>query len=295
MMNRRINFGKNPPLSFRESLPFSRDCPYKIRCKDVINDDIAPPHYAGTMEIDVCCGITGEAVIDNQRIPIRGDTVLVVPPGVIHSVTIRTGPGRVYVLHISFEALRPLVDAEGLLALAGWSLENLPRRCPSFGRIHGLVLEMIQRDEEPFARTRALIEILEVLFDQVQSEQVPLHARQPDSSGTLRRVLRWTEAHFVDGISVEECAHMAGFSKNYFCTWFKANTGLTYNCYLNQVRIHHACQVLAQTGSISAACYNSGFRDMSYFIQRFKKTQGVTPKLYLRNLAGSGGDGEAAE
>ena len=60
---------------------------------------------------------------------------------------------------------------------------------------------------------------------------------------------------------------------------------MTYNRYLNHVRISNACRLLAQTGSISTACYESGFQDMSYFIQLFKRTQGVTPKTYLRNLA----------
>lgn len=289
IMNKRIYFGKNTPLSFRESLPFSRDCPYTIRCKDVTNDDVAPPHYAGTMEIDVCCEITGEAVIDHQHISFSGSTVLVIPPGVVHSIALRTGPGRVYVLHISFESLRPCLDVDALLELSGKSLTGLDRVCPCFDRIHDLVLEMIHRDNEPICRTRALLEILELLFQQSHPELLPV---SHGGGEALRRILRWTETYFTDEITTEQAARTAGFSKNYFCAWFKGNTGLTYNNYLNQVRINHACQILAQTDSVSIACYSSGFRDMSYFVQRFKKNLGVTPKRYLQNLNSFGTDSE---
>ncbi len=283
-MNRRINFGKNPPNAFRESLRFDRECPYKIRCKDLVNEDIAPLHYADTMEIEVCCGIKGEMQIENTRVEIDGDAVLVVPPGAVHAVTIHTGPGRVYVLHISFEALRELVDVEALLALSGKSLVDMPYVCGEFAKVRALLLEMIERDEEPLARTRALLEILEVLCAQLRPG-APGEANPHGRSEELRRILRWTQEHFARPVLLEEAAAAVGFTRNYFCAWFKANTGMTYHRYLNHVRVSNACRLLAQTGSISEACYDSGFRDMSYFIQLFKKTQGCTPKAYLKRLA----------
>ena len=76
---------------------------------------------------------------------------------------------------------------------------------------------------------------------------------------------------------------MVGFSRNYFCAWFRGHTQTTYLKYLNQVRINHACRILSHTGSIDQACTASGFRDMSYFIQTFRKMQGCTPRQYVRN------------
>lgn len=281
-MNKRINFGKNTPLSFRENLQFDQDCPYKIRCKDFANDDIAPLHYAAAMEIAICCGITGEFVIENEHIVIDHNTVVVIPPKTVHSVSIRQGPGQLYVLHISFEALRSFVDAEALLREGGIALADFPRVCPEFQKIHQLVQEMIRLDDHPLARTCRLLEVLELL-----SAQVPVNIQAANPVGTnkdLRRILRWTEENFTGDVELVQAAAAVGFSKNYFCAWFKSNTGTTYRRYLNNVRINNACRLLVQTGSISTACYESGFRDMSYFIQLFKKTQGCTPKVYLNNM-----------
>lgn len=281
-MEKRIYYGKNPPLSFLESIPFSLDCPYKIRCKDFPNDDVAPPHCAGTMEIDICCGIAGEAVIENTAFPICGNAVVVVPPGAVHSVIIRAGPGRLYVLHISFEALRALVDVEKLLTMGGQSFQGLGQLCSAFEPVYQLVQEMMDQDGQPLARTRALLTILELIFS--QEREGASSPRPMENNEVLRRVLCWTELHFNQIVTLDKAARTAGFTKNYFCAWFKRNTGLTYNSYLNQVRVNHACQLLARDGSIAEACYGSGFHDMSYFIQRFKNVQGVTPKAYLANL-----------
>lgn len=282
-MSKRISYGKNTPQSFRESLRFDRECPYRIRYKDFPNDDIAPLHYAETIEIAVCCGITGEVVIGNTRLEIDQNTVYVVPPGTVHATTIRKGPGHIYVLHISLEALSEFIGVAALAEQSAKTFEGIPCLCPAFDRIHGLVQEMIQKDGEPFTRTRALLEVLEILSHQMPACKAALREHTADKNDALRRILRWTESHFTEPIRLEQAAAVVGFTRNYFCSWFKAGTGWTYNQYLTNLRINHACRLLIQTGSISTACYDSGFQDMSYFIQTFKKTQGCTPKVYIRN------------
>lgn len=287
-MSRRISYGKNTPLSFRESISFSQDCPYKIRYKDFANDDIAPLHYAQTVEVGVCCGITGEIVVGSEHLQIKDKTVYVIPPGTVHSTVIHKGGGHIYVLHISLEDLAEFISVEALLKQSGKTFSGMDVICPEFDQVHQLVQEMIRRDSEPFARTRALMDILEILVRQMLSSGTG--EQRENRNAQLHRILRWTEANFTDSVRLEQAAAVAGFTKNYFCTWFKENTGLTYNQYLNNVRINHACRILIQLGSVSDACYDSGFRDMSYFIRMFKRTQGCTPRAYLRNAAHEHGD-----
>ena len=286
-MNSRILYGKNTPLTFRESIRFSPDCPYKIRYKDFANDDIAPPHYAQTVEVGVCCGITGEVITGGTRLQIRDRAVYVIPPGIVHSTVFQKGEGHIYVLHISLEDLAEFVNVKALLRQSGKTFAGMGTLCPEFDRVHRLVQEMIRRDAEPFARTRALLDILELLTRQMPA----IGAGEPEDSRSeeLHRILRWTEANFTKAVHLEQAAAVVGFTKNYFCTWFKGKTGQTYNQYLNHVRINHACRVLLQSGSLSAACYDSGFQNMSYFIQMFKKAQGCTPGAYLHNAEQEGG------
>ena len=80
-MEQRICYGKNTPVTFLENLHFTRECPYRVRKKDFQNDDIAPLHYADTLEIGVCCGIRGEVLIGSSRLTVDGNAVYAVPPG----------------------------------------------------------------------------------------------------------------------------------------------------------------------------------------------------------------------
>lgn len=282
-MEQRICYGKNTPVSFRENLHFSANCPYRIRKKDFQNDDIAPLHHADTLEIGLCCGISGELTIGSERFEINGNTVYVVPPGAVHSTSFSRGAGCIYVIHVSAQMLRNLVDLEALFRQNQKSIYSIPHICDAYTPIYKLVLEMIRLDENPISRTRLLLEIFEILEQLTPCESAADSDRFPTQDKNLRKIIQWTETHFAEPIRLEQAASIVGFTRNYFCAWFRANTQSTYLQYLNQVRINHACRILIHTGSIESACFDSGFHDMSYFIQTFRKTQGCTPKKYIQN------------
>lgn len=288
-MEQRISYGKNTPVSFRENLHFSINCPYRIRQKDFQNDDIAPLHYADTLEIGLCCGIRGELVIGSERLKIEGNTVYAVPPGAVHATTFSRGEGCIYVIHVSPGALRGLVDIGELFSQNQKSIYAIPHICDAFDEIHSRILEMIRLDGNPISRTRLLLEVFEILEQQTPAEASPESEPFPTQNKELYKIIQWTEKHFAEPIRLEQAASVVGFTRNYFCSWFRANTQSTYMQYLNNVRINHACRILIHTGSIESACYDSGFHDMSYFIQTFRKTQGCTPKKYIRNSGVSSG------
>ena len=284
-MEQRICYGKNTPVSFRENLHFSSNCPYRIRKKDFQNDDIAPLHYADTLEVGLCCGISGELTIGSERFRIDGNTVYVVPPGAVHSTAFSHGTGCIYVIQVSPAILRNLLDIEALFRQNHKSIYSIPHICDAYSAIHELVLEMIRLDENPVARTRLLLQMFEVLEQLTPTDSAAESNHFPPRDQNLRKIIQWTETHFAEPIRLEQAASIVGFTRNYFCSWFRTNTQSTYLQYLNNVRINHACRILIHTGSIESACFDSGFHDMSYFIQTFRKTQGCTPKKYIRNSA----------
>lgn len=288
-MEQRICYGKNTPASFRENLHFSINCPYRIRKKDFQNDDIAPLHYADTLELGLCCGITGELVIGSERMKIDGDTVYVVPPGAVHATSFSRGDGCIYVVQVAPGALQGLVDISALFAQNQKSIYSIPHICNAFGEIRQRIEEMILMDDNPITRTRLLLEVFEILEQETPTETVSEAEEFSVRNRELYNIIHWTEKHFAEPIRLEQAASVVGFTRNYFCSWFRANTQSTYMQYLNNVRINHACRILIHTGSIESACYDSGFHDMSYFIQTFRKTQGCTPKKYIRNSGAPSG------
>lgn len=286
-MSGRISYGKNTPQSFRESLIFDQQCPYRIRYKEFPNDDLAPLHYADTIELGIYHNVEGTVVMDNCRVTLAGNGIYFIPPGTVHSTCMRKGTGSLYLLHISPDAVREYLGLEALVAISGKRMEGFCEET-LFSPALSCIQEMIQKDDMPVSRFRALMELWELCVCALPEGETGKDSwEHSEKKPLLRQILRWTEANFTQPIRLEQAAAAVGFSPNYFCAWFKAGTGWTYKQYLIHLRINHACRLLIETGSLAVACYQSGFQDMGYFIQTFKRIQGCTPKAYLRNSGSS--------
>ena len=146
------------------------------------------------------------------------------------------------------------------------------------------MMELIERDGDLFARMGALLRLAGILQRCADREENPSVGRRGEGSDRLKAVVTWASANFREKVSVADAAAVAGLSKNYFCSWFRRHAGTTWNDYLNDVRISNACQMLAKTGSVTRACQECGFADLSWFIQFFRKKRGRTSRQYVKEL-----------
>ena len=95
-------------------------------------------------------------------------------------------------------------------------------------------------------------------------------------------------ANFKEKISLNNIAKIANISPNSFCRYFKLHTRKTYNHFLQELRVGHACKLLIQNKlNITQVCYESGFNNVTNFYKSFKKITGKSPleyqKQYLKN------------
>lgn len=110
----------------------------------------------------------------------------------------------------------------------------------------------------------------------------------PDSEKiqVLKPVLEYIDQSYMQPVTLEELAKLAGMSPRYFCRFFHALIHRTPIEYLNYYRIERACYLLAATPvTITEAAYRCGFNDSSYFVKIFKKYKGVTPKQYQKQCS----------
>lgn len=107
----------------------------------------------------------------------------------------------------------------------------------------------------------------------------------PDSGKiqVLKPVLEYIDQFYMQNITLEELAKMAGMSPRYFCRYFHMLIHRTPIDYLNYYRIERACDLLAASAlSVTETAYQCGFNDSSYFVKIFKKYKGITPKQYQK-------------
>jgi AraC-like DNA-binding protein len=73
-----------------------------------------------------------------------------------------------------------------------------------------------------------------------------------------------------------------------FCRYFKSRTKKTYSQFLLEMRVGHACKLLAETDySIAVVSYESGFMNFSNFNRKFKQITGNTPMAYRKKFSGT--------
>lgn len=275
-----IYFDDTLPNGFEEHFFFSTEMPYTVSIKQFLAEDIVPLHYAETIEILLCDQLCGEIVIDNRHFPLDGHQLFVIPPYTVHSNNIRPGIGTMYVFKIHFGHLKHYLDAEHLFALFGCTVDQLRYDCPAFDEVLEVVARLMEFDGELGRCLPALIDLFRILSRHTDPGRAsaPDHDRFRDSS--LQELIRWTNENYARKITIDEVARMTGYSKYHFCSRFKSLTGMTYLNYLNSVRVSYACLLLQKGESVQAVCRATGFENVSYFIQMFKRIQHVTPHQY---------------
>ncbi len=102
----------------------------------------------------------------------------------------------------------------------------------------------------------------------------------------LQQALKYIHNNFSTEISLDRVAGTAGISKYHFSRLFKEMTGLTYQSYLNRVRIEQAKKLLNDDAlSITDTGYAVGYSDLTHFERIFKKLTGITPSQFRRRTS----------
>ena len=102
----------------------------------------------------------------------------------------------------------------------------------------------------------------------------------------IRELISYVNEHYTEKLSLEDAADYVGFSREYFCRFFKQHMGLTFLRYLNEVRISHAGRLLSSTDlSISEIMNTCGFTNQTIFNRLFKEIYGMTPRQARKTLS----------
>lgn len=101
--------------------------------------------------------------------------------------------------------------------------------------------------------------------------------------GNLQRAIQHIDSHFVDEITAEKLAKLAGLSVPHFNRLFRKVLRLSPMEYVLSLRIQEAQRLLSVTQmSMSEIAASVGFYDQSHFTKRFRKVTGITPLQYRK-------------
>jgi AraC-like DNA-binding protein len=113
-------------------------------------------------------------------------------------------------------------------------------------------------------------------------------SQNPDSRALLRiaETITHLEINLVKPINLEELASIARMSRRSFLRAFQAAVGNSPIAYLIELRINRAATMLRQSDrSVTDIAFDVGFEDSNYFTRQFRKTIGVSPRIYRQQYA----------
>lgn len=97
-------------------------------------------------------------------------------------------------------------------------------------------------------------------------------------SEKLNNIYQYILNNFSRNLSLGEVAAVACLSPNSFCRYFRSKIKKSFSKFLIEVRIGHACKLLAETDkTVSSVCYESGYNNFSNFNRHFKSITSKTP------------------
>lgn len=106
----------------------------------------------------------------------------------------------------------------------------------------------------------------------------------PDIAGRqIGQIMSYIHTHYAEDLALGPLAAGLKISDSAFCRRFQRYSGCTFSDYLNQTRIHQACQRLAGgEDPVARIGAEAGYGSLSSFNRRFKAVTGVTPREYRR-------------
>lgn len=112
--------------------------------------------------------------------------------------------------------------------------------------------------------------------------EIMLPAAMKKNNIRLQNIFTYVEQHFHEEVDIQKVASLANLSVPSFCTYFKKIMKVTFTDFLNQYRIQRSCILLQQDKTITEACFECGFNNVTYFNKVFKKFLNTTPSSFKK-------------
>ena len=94
----------------------------------------------------------------------------------------------------------------------------------------------------------------------------------------LKNLAKATMAYYTEDLTYQHMGEVFHYHPNYISQVVREKTGLPLRRYLLRLRVRQASRLLLDKEiSVEEVAAQVGFRDVSYFVQYFKKVTGMTP------------------
>lgn len=252
-----------------------------------------PAHRHDFLEFSFVTEGSGWEKINGVPHPMKPGTFTLVLPYHIHEIY--TDPGATIVLYNCMFGLKLLSDGsdsgtpDRMLTQLDRSQTFAVFEGEELERVRGLMEDMLreytgkERWRETMLRSR-LLETL-VRFDRHRHREhapgSPSSIPQEKASRTVWPVVHYIHAHYGEELTLGNLAERFAISASRLSELIKMATGQTFVSFVNELRIRHACSLLATTTmSVSQIALEVGFGSYQTFSRSFRDVKQTSPREY---------------
>lgn len=105
---------------------------------------------------------------------------------------------------------------------------------------------------------------------------------KPGEPDSIKKILTYCMENYTQPLSLDLIAKELYLSKYHISHIFHERMGVSFNDYINHLRVEHACELLKNGNSVTEAAYASGFSTVRTFNNAFRKHLNMTPREYAK-------------
>ena len=131
--------------------------------------------------------------------------------------------------------------------------------------------------------TESLKEIIDILEKRLINVSKVISLNSSDKS--IKRIVKYIEKNYYTDLKLELLAEIFNYNSAYLGKVFKCHTGMSFNTYLDNIRIEQAKKLLMEDNiKVYQVCEKVGYKNIDYFHSKFKKYVGVSPLNYKKQI-----------
>lgn len=236
--------------------------------------------------IQCCTAGRGVLVLSGKSFPIeKGQCFVSFPDVVLEERADEHDPWGILWVSLHGRKMRSYLDAVGINEqnpIFPWSYNQHIANCMQeiltlrlSSDISGLLSELQQ--------TSCVCALLIEIFHLCKSDDA-LPSKGNSQESYVHAAISYIESHYSKNTKITEIADFVGLNRSYLYTIFKKHMGMSIQDYLISYRMKKACDFLAlPQATIGNVAYSVGYDPLT-FSKIFKRTIGVSPTDYRKQL-----------
>ena len=279
---KKINYNSRMEVSYKET-NIVPDAGFQIDFVTMKHN--YPPHWHREMELLFILNGSAVVTMEGEQHKVKPLDLIVIDSSIVHEVIFELPQTMGIRIHISKSYLRRYFSEIDLVHFICCSDKVKPGQQNAYlelcGHLKELTLLYFEQKTTYALRSSSLM--LLIMAELTEQFGQPLAANAPVSDrnqmARIEKIFQYVEQHYTGPIELQSAADELDLNKEYFCRFFKKNTGMSFLRYVNQVRLNHVYQdLLYSEGSIQEILERNGIYNNKIFYQQFKENFHCTPR-----------------